>query len=257
MIDYHCHLLPAIDDGAGTLAESLEMARILAAHGFRQVCCTPHCMRGSYDTTPAQVREAVAWLQDVLDREGIALRLQPGMEYHLDEHFLELDTLQTLGDSRLLLVEAPSQGNMAVINDGIFRIAHQGLTPLIAHPERCALLAPPGTDGLFDKVWTRFVPSNAKISAQNSLNMLKEMGCLFQGNLGSFSGVYGRRVEARARAMLSQGLYACLGSDGHRADALRSILAADAMMEAGVRELLERPGAIGERSDARGKNKCL
>lgn len=241
MIDYHCHILPGIDDGARDVAESLEMARILAATGFREVCCTPHCIRGSYDTTPAHVREAVADLQAALDREGIALRLRAGMEYYLDEYFLELDQLLPLGDSRLVLAEAPSQGNMAVISDGIFRIARQGLIPLFAHPERSALLAVPGTEGLFRSLWSRFATPDAKISAQNSLNMLKELGCLFQGNLGSFSGIYGRQVAERARAMLAQGLYTCLGSDGHRPEPLRNVLAAAAVQETGVRGILKMP----------------
>lgn len=238
MIDYHCHILPALDDGANDLAESLEMARILAGFGFREVCCTPHCIRGSYDTTPALAREAVARLQAALEREGIDLRLQPGMEYYLDEYFLELDELLPLGDGRLVLVEAPSQGSMAVISEGIFRIARQGLTPLFAHPERCALLAPPATGGFFAKLWRNLATPGAKITPQNSLNMLKEMGCLFQGNLGSFSGVYGRQVAERAWAMLRQGLYACLGSDGHRPRSLRGILAADVTKEGGIRKLL-------------------
>jgi protein-tyrosine phosphatase len=245
MIDYHCHILPGLDDGAKDVAESLAMARLLADAGFREVCCTPHCIRGSYDTTPAQVRQAVASLQAVLNREGVALRLRAGMEYYLDEYFLGLDELLPLGDSRLVLVEAPSQGNMAVIGDGVFRIVRQGLIPLFAHPERCALLAPPGTEGLFDKVWTRFATPSAKITAQNSLNMLKEMGCLFQGNLGSFAGVYGRQVADRARVMLAQGLYACLGSDGHRPEPLAKVLASPVMGEAGVREVLGN-GAVGD-----------
>lgn len=245
MIDYHCHLLPALDDGAKCLSESVEMARMLATSGFREVCCTPHCIRGSYDTTPNQVRQAVASLQAAIERDGIALRLHPGMEYYLDEYFLELDTLQPLGNSRLILVEAPSQGDMTVIADGVFRIASQGLTPLFAHPERCALLAPPGSDGLFDRVWSRFASPAAKITAQNSLNMLKEMGCLFQGNLGSFSGIYGRQVAERAGTMLSRGIYACLGSDGHRPEPLAKVLASGVMEQAGVRQLLAEETRIG------------
>jgi protein-tyrosine phosphatase len=119
------------------------------------------------------------------------------------------------------------------------------LTPLFAHPERCALLAPPGTEGLFEGVWNRFSTPNAQLTAQNSLEMLKEMGCLFQGNLGSFSGVYGQRVAKRAREMLGQGLYACFGSDGHRAEALRSCLTAGSTAERGIRRLLEKP-VIGD-----------
>jgi protein-tyrosine phosphatase len=242
MIDFHCHLLPDIDDGPQTLAESLEMARILAVHGFRQVCCTPHCIRSAYDSTPAEVRRAVAELQAAIDREAIPLRLLGGMEYCLDEYFAaQTDEILPLGNSRLVLVEAPWQGSIEVVSEGVFRIVRQGMTPLLAHPERSALLAPPKSDGLLGKVLARFSAQNIKSKTQSTLDLLTGMGCLFQGNLGSFSGVYGRRVADRAREMLGEGLYACLGSDGHRPEALRSCLAADSMAEREVRELLEHP----------------
>ncbi|HXV21118.1 MAG TPA: CpsB/CapC family capsule biosynthesis tyrosine phosphatase [Desulfuromonadales bacterium] len=239
MIDFHCHLLPDIDDGPATRTESLEMARILAAHGFLQVCCTPHCIRDLYDNTPAGVRRAVAELQAVIDREAIRLRLLAGMEYHLDEFFAaQTDELLPLGDSRLVLAEAPSRGSLEVVKEGVLRIVRQGLTPLFAHPERWAQLAPPEPAGLFEKVWTRFSTQSAKPVTPNDLQVLTEMGCLFQGNLGSFSGVYGRQAASRARAMLARGLYACLGSDGHRPDTLRNCLSAHSTAEPSVKALL-------------------
>jgi protein-tyrosine phosphatase len=242
MIDYHCHLLPDIDDGPQTLAESLEMARILAAHGFRQVCCTPHCIGGAYDNTPTEVRRAVAELQAAIDREAIPLRLLAGMEYCLDEYFAaQTEEILPLGNSRLVLVEAPWQGRIEVVSEGIFRIVRQGMRPLFAHPERSPLLAPPETDGLVGKILARFSAQNAKNKTQSALDLFTGMGCLYQGNLGSFSGIYGRRVADRAREMLGQGLYACLGSDGHRPEALRGCLTADSMAEREVRELLEHP----------------
>jgi protein-tyrosine phosphatase len=253
MIDWHCHILPSLDDGPATMAESLEMARILGAYGYRQVCCTPHCIRGAYDNTPERVRRAVAELQAALDREKIPLHLLPGMEYYLDEFYLSReDEFLPLGESRLVLVEAPSQAGIEEVGEAVFRVVRRGLTPLFAHPERCALLAPPGTKGLLEKVWTRFATPDAGITAQSSLEMLKEMGCLFQGNLGSFSGVYGGRVARRAREMLDQGLYACLGSDGHRPDPLRSCLTASRggpSAERAIRGLLEHP-VLGERRQA-------
>jgi protein-tyrosine phosphatase len=239
MIDFHCHLLPDIDDGPSTRTESLEMARILAAHGYLQVCCTPHCIRDLYDNTPAGVRRAVAELQVFIDREAVPLRLLAGMEYYLDEFFAaQTEELLPLGDSQLVLAEAPSRGSFEVVSEGILRIVRQGLTPLFAHPERWALLDPPEPAGLFEKVWTRFSTQSSKAERCNALELLQAMGCLFQGNLGSFSGVYGRRVAGRARGMLDQGLYACLGSDGHRAEVLRNCLSAPATADPGVRALL-------------------
>ena len=140
--DYHCHLLPGLDDGSASVAESLEMARLLAEAGFAEVYCTPHCMKGVYDTTPQAVRAGVAELQRAVDLAGIALRLQPGMEYYLDEYFpAALEKPVPLGETGMLLVEAPSQAHPELVQENIFLAVRQGFTPLFAHPERCDFLA--------------------------------------------------------------------------------------------------------------------
>ena len=51
MIDLHNHLLPAIDDGAKKLAESLEFLRIGYRDGVRTVVATPHRKPGVYDNS--------------------------------------------------------------------------------------------------------------------------------------------------------------------------------------------------------------
>jgi hypothetical protein len=49
MIDLHTHILPALDDGPATLAESIGMARTAAAEGITTVVATPH-VRDDYPT---------------------------------------------------------------------------------------------------------------------------------------------------------------------------------------------------------------
>ncbi len=204
--DYHCHILPAIDDGAADPAEALAMARILAAAGFREVHCTPHLIKGAYETSPASVREAVANLQQALDDAGIPLRLKPGMEYSLDEFLLNyLADPLPLGDSSMVLVEAPFQAAPPYLAEIMYQVIRRGFTPLIAHPERCEVFH-----------------DNAKLKTQNSelrgaklLDTLRDMGCLFQGNIGSFAGFYGERVRRHAQRFLEMGLYTHLGSDAH------------------------------------------
>jgi len=41
MIDLHCHILPDIDDGPQTWAESLEMARLAVRDGIHTLVATP------------------------------------------------------------------------------------------------------------------------------------------------------------------------------------------------------------------------
>lgn len=137
MIDFHCHLLPSLDDGPDSVEESLAMARALAAFGFREVHCTPHCIAGHYEISPVEVRDAVRGLQVHLDREGIALTLRTGMEYYLDECFERFAAnLLPLGDSKLVLCEAPPQAPPALVSEMASLIVVQGYIPLIAHPER-------------------------------------------------------------------------------------------------------------------------
>ncbi len=68
-IDLHCHILPAIDDGARDLADSVAMARQAAADGIEAVCATPH-IRHDHDVRIEEVADRVGALNAVLREEG-------------------------------------------------------------------------------------------------------------------------------------------------------------------------------------------
>jgi len=217
LIDWHCHILPGLDDGAKSLDESLAIARQLAAVGFETVYCTPHCMKGVFETTPAQVREGLAALQDELDRAAIKLRLEPGMEYYLDEFFTEeLDRLLPLGDTNMVLLEAPPLVTPRQVKELVFKVIRRRFIPLIAHPERSPIFQSLPEQGLFKRLRNRLSGREESPGRQASLlRELKGMGCRFQGNLGSFSGYYGAKVKRQAEFQKSVGLYDCYGTDIH------------------------------------------
>jgi protein-tyrosine phosphatase len=225
--DYHCHILPGIDDGAATLEESIAMAQALSAADYTTVCCTPHLIKGTYESSAAGIRERTAQLQERLAAASIPLQLIAGAEYYLDEYLPELlsDPLP-LGDSQLILIEIPSHAPVEFVKQTCYRIKGSGYTPLIAHPERCTLLGPkpaaPDKQGLWSSLF------NSKLKTQNSelLSYLKEIGCHFQGNVGSFAGIYGEKVRSQAIAFLKSGLYDCFGSDAHHSEHLAETLRA-------------------------------
>lgn len=224
MIDYHCHLLPGLDDGARTLEDSVEMARLLATAGFREICCTPHHLRGVWDNTPQMVREATAALQLVLENEGIALKLHPCMEYYLDEFLPEILTTPLTLPNGSILVEFPANADPQMVQQGCFRLVSAGHKPLIAHPERTLSFddptSPPG--------WGLRLPSFLRKKEAARVNplllYLRELGCAFQGNLGSHSGLYGPQVQSNLTKMVEAQLYTCWGSDGHNPRQLERIL---------------------------------
>lgn len=234
MIDWHCHLLPGVDDGSKNLDESIAMGRVLAEAGFTEIYCTPHCLHGAYDNTPEQVQQAVADLRQEFRKHQIPLRLHPGMEYYLDEMFLrKIDNLQPLGDSRLVLVEAPQQMQPDILKDSLFQLLRRKWIPVMAHPERCPLFDQSiGGDKNRILQWLgHLLPVRKKMPAAPSpgrqplVQILTDMGCQFQGNIPSFAGCYGREVSQQAHAHLAAGLYTYLGTDGHDARSMKRNLA--------------------------------
>jgi len=241
VIDWHCHILPGIDDGAADLEASISMGKLLAAAGFTDVYCTPHMMRGCYDVGNDIVRQSVTDLQEQLKAHSIALNLHVGREYCLDEYLLaSLEDPLPLGDSRQILVEIQGSIAAGMVRQLLYAVVRSGFTPVIAHPERCRLLEPslPKETGKgllvsLRNVFTgvRRVESAAAVSGDSGnalLEYLRDIGCLFQGNLGSFNGFYGSRVRTVAETLRRTGVYDRYGSDLHAPEQAQCILAAHA-----------------------------
>ena len=215
--DYHCHILPGLDDGPATVEEALEMAGALAYAGFYTVCCTPHLIKGVYDNTADKVRSATGLLQEALDRAKIPVKLVPGFEYYLDEFLLDALAEPLLLPGNLLLVEIPPRSDRNFVTDMLHQVLRRGITPLIAHPERCELLSTEVGTG--KKGWSVLALFTSKPQPGEAeaplLGSLRTMGCKFQANLGSFAGLYGERVRRQAQAFQASGLYSHYGSDLH------------------------------------------
>lgn len=237
MIDWHSHILPGVDDGAADIEHSLAMAVALSAAGYSTVYCTPHLIRGCYEACNDDVRQGVAELQEQLNANDIPLTLLPGREYYLDEYLLDsLEEPLTLGNSCQVLIEIPSNQNIDTVRQVLFQVVRSGLTPIIAHPERCQLLEPvvhrTANKGILKTFKELFVGgrnerrnvSQSDTSGNSLLDYLRDIGCGFQGNLGSFNGFHGRRVKATAEVLRSMGIYDRYGSDLHAPQQAAAIL---------------------------------
>lgn len=80
--DCHCHILPGLDDGAGSLEESIALAKRQVSWGFRKAVCTSHRV-GKYPNVPEVVTATCRQLQEALRTLEIPLELTPSMEYRL------------------------------------------------------------------------------------------------------------------------------------------------------------------------------
>jgi len=227
MIDYHCHLLPGLDDGSKTIEESIRMARLLAHAGYSAVYCTPHMIKNLYDSTNDTVRQAISALQMELDRENISIKLLAGREYYLDSYFHEfMKDLMPLENTSYLLIEIPAQTYPGMVRDTLSEVMRNGLTPLIAHPERCHLFHEQKDTGQhknkskFFNLISRDKPVydiDITTSKRNQelLNWLIANNCGFQCNLPSFIGVYGDIVKTTAEYFKNIDIYTHYATDAH------------------------------------------
>lgn len=81
MIDIHAHILPGIDDGAGSLRDAVEMCRLAGVDGIDVIVATPHQRHQQWSN--AQPR--------VLERLRAALQRELGASPRIEIHFVASD----------------------------------------------------------------------------------------------------------------------------------------------------------------------
>lgn len=230
MIDWHSHILHGVDDGAPDIEHSLAMASLLAAQGFTTIHCTPHYMKGCYEASNNEIRSNICELQGRINENGMAVTLLPGREYSMDEYMIAaLEDPLPLGDSRLILMEIPPHISSDMVKNIAYNTVRAGFTPVIAHPERCPLLeicSPTKVKkGFMGRIATLIAGKRhdedtplSDSTGNQLLDYLRDLGCHFQGNIGSFSGFYGRHVATVADSFRHHNIYDRYGSDLHSPD---------------------------------------
>lgn len=236
MIDLHCHILPGIDDGAKSLEEAVEMAKIAEDEGIERIVATPHLFRGDFMHEDLSIiEERRKELSRALEANNIHVELLSGAEVHIAHNLMEeirknRNSL-VINRSSYMFVEFPSRHVFSGVKELFFELMSEGIIPIIAHPERNSVFVRNPTF-LYDLV---------------------QMGSLAQANSGSLSGMYGREAEQAISLFLEMNLIHFIGSDGHNTTALAPRLlearerAERIIGEEGAWSLVrENPGAVLE-----------
>ena len=192
MIDIHCHILPGIDDGARSMAEAVEMARIAAGDGIRAIIATPHIADSG--TPKEKILLAVSVLNRRLEKEMIPVTVFPGAEVTVGA--LSCDPHpHTLHQSNHILVEFPHTHMLREARQILFDLTLAGFVPIIAHPER-----------------------NPSV-IRNPIRLLEllDMRVKVQITAGSLTGCFGSDAKACARYLLKKNAVAFLATDAHSA----------------------------------------
>jgi protein-tyrosine phosphatase len=137
VIDLHCHLLPAVDDGSRSVDQSVRVLQEMAREGITDVCLTPHLPSSRTDSGPPAAHQRA--FEALRVQAPPAPRLHRGAEIMLDRPVTRPVALArnvTLAGSRYMLVEFPRLVAYDTVTTALTQVAELGLIPVLAHPER-------------------------------------------------------------------------------------------------------------------------
>lgn len=198
LVDIHNHILPGIDDGAASVEDSISLIQRFREMGVREFIATPHIMNDYYPNTPQSIQTALISVREKLKQVGLEeVKIKGAAEYMMDQSFLELmekGKLLTLAEN-FTLVEMSYFQPPINLNEILFQLQTRMYKPVLAHPERYAFY--------HSKDLARFED-------------LKKRGCIFQLNLLSVTGYYGRNIQEIALKLLDRKMYDFIGTDTHQ-----------------------------------------
>ena len=202
--DMHSHLIPGIDDGSPDMETSLILIKGMVDAGYKKLITTPHIMWDMYQNTREDILLKFETLKEKVKQEGIKVELGVGAEYYLDDYVKDLlkkkEPLLTLNNN-LVLVEFSLASEPIDLKDILFELQVQGYQPVIAHPERY----------IYNERNKYF------------FEVLKSSGLLFQLNILSLSGFYGKSVQEMANYFLKNEFYELAGTDLHNQHHLEAL----------------------------------
>jgi len=191
-IDIHSHLLPGIDDGSPDVVTSVTYIKALMELGLKKFHCTPHILRDYYPNTPETIHAALENLKQGLKDANLDVEVTGAAEHMMDDTFRVEDNLLCL-PGKHILVEMSYLSETPNVEQIIFDLQIKGYKVILAHPER----------------YTFYHKDHSKY------HRLKDMGVLFQLNMLSIVGYYGKEVKFMAEYLLDRQCYNLIGTDLH------------------------------------------
>ena len=189
--DWHCHLLPGVDDGVQTMEETLRILSLYEELGVTEVWLTPHIMEDMPNTTASLKARFKALEAAYQGNIGLHLASENMLDKLFEERLEQNDLLPLGKGGKHLLVETSYFNPPMGLNNILLRIKSKGYVPVLAHPERYVYMD------------------------ENNYRALKDMNVLFQLNLFSLVGAYGTGIRKKAGWLMKNGFYDLAGSDTH------------------------------------------
>lgn len=205
LCDVHCHLLPEIDDGASSIAETAKLLKLEYADGVRTIIVTPHYRVGMFEPSMDEVYKQYARVKEIAAMVGDGMQVFLGCEFHVNEDMvtvLRQGRRPTMAGSRYVLTEFSEKHDYPFIRGKCYELLSNGYKPIVAHAERYPAIRK-NIDYLGD---------------------LAELGAYIQMNAGSVLGKEGFLIRQFCKKAIKEALIHFIGSDAHNLADRRPLL---------------------------------
>ena len=192
MIDWHSHVLPALDDGSRSVDESLALLKMLSEQGVDTVIATPHFYadRESLSSFLERREGSYKILRDALAEGMPRILLGAEVSYYSGISRLEGLSRLCIEGTDILLLEMPFlKWTESIVREVELMLASTSYTVVLAHIER-----------YFD------------MRNGEAIERLLSRGALAQSNAGFFCRKGTRRLALK---LLRLGTVSLIGSDTH------------------------------------------
>ncbi len=196
MIDLHTHILPGVDDGAKTMEDSIQMIEQAIDAGVEVICTTPHILNGVVPTFQEKINRTFQLLRSQIEERKLKIKLTLGSEIYMRQDMGSLSQLNFFSlnqTGKYILMELPLGQLPSGVDRLIYSLQLEGITPIIAHPER----------------------SITKKDQLKDIENLIRLGALMQINAGSLLGHFGSFPKKMAELLLKHNLVHIMASDAH------------------------------------------
>ncbi len=197
LTEYHCHILPGIDDGASDADTSLEMIRLMKSQGVERICATSHFYAHREKSVEDYIKKRQAAFEKIKGQTLIHdIRL--GAEIAIEHGISELEGIERLAieGTRIILLELPYRPYEKWMSEEIYNIAAEyRLKVMLAHVHR-------------------YLPYYSK----DELESILHCSAIYQINNEAFASWREKKI---AKKVIAEHTHFAFGSDAHNINSRR------------------------------------
>ncbi|MGL5379233.1 CpsB/CapC family capsule biosynthesis tyrosine phosphatase [Clostridium sp.] len=192
MVDVNCQLLAEKTITESHYNNASDYIKTLSRKGIKSVVLTSEYSENGENISIDEMKSRVAKINEKLSRSNVNVKVYYGQVLDISENtmFEAIEgKVQTINNSKYILVDMKEDMSKNKIEQ-TFELVVKGFTPIIVSPER------------YEQIKEK----------SSRIEKLKEIGCLFQLDLNSLDGVYGKEAKKTAKLLLKEGIYDFMGT---------------------------------------------